>query len=284
MGKRTAGQSAHSAVVHGGQIRFSEQLLSDSKKDVADRTDEDWEFVTVDKEESFEVLGGQFCRASTELSERYRCILQKNKRAVAWSFKVNMNDYLSTTVCVRIVAAEGCVLRVTARCWLGDNWPYAQKRMNDAFDKALTAFSARCDKTLKRNELVALAQRHTPADYALCRSSWVQRMGINSYCEEAHLNKAEQLLSLDAPHGARIARRISPAYLSARSGHRRSRRARQSTERLSGARDRADVARARGKERQLAADKKQRERNLFVDVPAIGRRCAPETVGSYGLA
>lgn len=250
-------------------------------------------------EEYFDVIGGGHRRASGKLCERHRCILQKHKRAAVWSLERDLCDRLSQQrVQVRIVAADGCALRAKASCWFADLGLDAQQRLDDAFLRALAALSARNDEAIRRDELAALALRHTPADFELSRSSWVRRMGVgvrpalisafgafpweDAVVTGAALVQAERLLSMNGPRDARGDRRAAPSQCSARAGHLRSRRAQQSSARLSRARARAEAARARGTRRRRAADEKQRQRDLFVDVPPIVRRRAPaESIVSY---
>lgn len=302
MGRRTARQSAHSAVVHGGHIRW---------QFACEEGHADWDVVSISTEESFDVVGGGYCRASVKLCERHRCVLhrQRNKRAAAWSLERDLCDRLSEhRVQVRIISANECDLRVKVRCWFANfRKPEAQKRLEAMLREALVALSARNEEVIRRDELSAIAQRHTPADYELSRSSWVRRLGvpvrphrIGFFCafpwdytpfpwdygdtSSAQLEQGERLIAHEEPTSARMGRRASPAHCSARAGCRRSRRLKQSTEKLSLSRARAGAARTRGSRRRREADEKQRERDLFVDVAAIGRRRAAETVASYGVA
>merc|ERR1712087_89490 len=284
MGLRTARQSAHSAAVHGGNISIRLPACNPS-----DTIDESWDVLSVSSEDSFELIGGGYRQASAKLSERHRCILQaqRNKRAATWSLKQDLCSRLShNRVQVRIASAYGCALRATARCWFDDRGPEAQKRLDDAFEWALTAFVARNEEALRHDELVAFALRHTPADYELSRSSWVRRIGIDIrpsrigfFCafpwEVPELNnrqvaQGEKFLSADDPHSGRICRRESPAHCSARTGRRRSRHIRQSTQKLLIARSRAEEARARDMRRRREVEEKLRECDLFVDMPAVG--------------
>lgn len=300
MVRRTARQSAHSAAVHGGQLRFRLPAACSAQ----DERHEDWEVVSVSTEDSFEVVGGGYCRASATLSEQHRCVLhrQRNKRAAAWSLERDLCDRLSQRhVQVRIISADDCDLRVKVSCWFADaRKPEAQTRLDAAFQEALTAMRARNEEAIRRDDLQAIALRHTPADYELSRSSWVRRIGvmvrprrIGFFCafpweygavDWAQAVQGERLLAHEETTSARIGRRASPAHCSARTGHRRSRRLEQSTERRSRARARAEATRIRGLRRRREADEKQQERDLFVDVPAIGRRRPPETILSYGVA
>ena len=254
----------------------------------ADTTDEIWDVLSVSTEDSFELIGGRKnCQASAKLSERHRCILQaqSNKRAATWSLKQDLCKRLSQhRVQVRIASAYGCVLRATARCWFDDRGPEAQKQLDNAFEQALTAFFARNEEALRYDEVVELARRHTSADHELSRSSWVRRIGIQ--CRPFHIGffcafpwqvrelnqgqvlKAEELLSADDPYSGRICRRKSPAHCSARTGRRRLRHIRQSTQKRLIARSRAEESRARETRRRREAKEKLRECDLFMNMPA----------------
>lgn len=296
MGRRR--DTRQSAAVHGGQIRFR---MPACRMNIID--EQDWDVLSISTADSFEVIGSGYCQASAELNERHRCILgrQRNKRAAAWSLEQDLRDRLSQhRVQVRVVSADGCALRATVRCWFEDLGPEAQKRLHNAFERALAAFSARNEEAARCDTLAAIARRHSPADHELSRSSWVRQMGISvrpphigffcafpwevSVVTGAQLVQAEQLLSLNDPPSARIDRRAAPQQCSARAGRRRSRLVQQSTERGLRTRARAEAVRARGMKRRRSADEKQRERDLFVDVPVIARRGAPETVVSYSVA
>jgi hypothetical protein len=295
MGRRTARQSAHSAAVHGGQIHFRLPPSSaQPTSSVQDEGDEDWDVVSVSTEDSFVRFGGGYCQASATLCERHRCVLrrQKNKRAAAWSLECDLCNRLSVNrVQVRITSQDGCELRAKVRCWFADaRRPEAQARLESAIKEALVALSARNEEALRRDELSAIAQRYTSADYELSRSSWARRMGVevrhrcygwfcafpwgfgNFPCEgdAAQRLRAEQLLNAyDEPTSARIGRRDSPTQCSARAGSRRSRRVEQATESRLTSRARAQAARTRGLQRRREADAKHHARDLFIDVPAI---------------
>jgi hypothetical protein len=281
MGLRTARQSAHSAVLHGGNVSIRLPACN-----LSETIDESWDVLSLSTEDSFELIGGGYCQASAKLSECHRCTLQsqRNKRAATWSLQQDLCSRLSQRAQVRIASADGCLLRVTARCWFDDRGPEAKKRLEDAFQWALTAFLARNEEALRLDELVAVALRHTPADYELSRSSWVRRIGIDIrparigfFCafpwevpefNEMQVAQGEKLLSADDPHSGRISRRESPAHWSARTGRRRSRHIRQSTQKLLLAQSRAGEARERDLRRRREADEKLRECGRFVDMPA----------------
>lgn len=265
-------QSAHSAAVHGGALTLPMSLMLPGTTDDAA---EAWEIIS---EDSFHIVGGGYCRVSTELGERYRWTLWQNKRAAIWSLERDMFELLSARVKVRIATSDEKP-RISARGWFA-NGSAAQKRLDDALQTALVALVARTEEANRINELTALAQRMTSADHELSYSSWVRRMGVpvrpSRFCAfpwfascsfGANLVQAVGLLQQQEPlPSARIARRTAPAHCSARAGSRRSKRTNLSTHKGSRSRARAEAARVMNRRRKWAADEKTRERESWLGV------------------